>query len=902
MASSETHHDGQCGPVDSRQYLGTHRLIRTLGSGGMGVVYVAEDTQTRREVALKVVAQLPLPFLPIKESSPEGRSPRRDRFATEVQTTARLDHPNIVTVYTAERTSEYAYYTMKLVHGVDLRRLIELMIERRPRNQRIGWQLDEVEELLRTADIRPRHNNDTTRSIRDSSPVSESSEEPIDDVASTVVSRIDRPRPNKGPTRRTSAETSQCEPVFSEATFTFFARRMAEAADAIAHAHEQGVLHRDIKPSNLIADRAGKVYVTDFGLAKWMQGNEDESTACVGTRGYIAPECLESSSAFDPRSEVFSFGCVLHKLMTLRPARPPAPGDQSWTATAQNLLPQGLYAIVRKAMSSNPSERYDDVAELAADLHRFADGNTVEAVKALRQSTSTTQRTLSQKMFGGKSLMSLAVVSLLLLCLLLGGQLYRQSLLNKRADTLLEISLEALQESYHAAGGEMLPRGPREPARSRLSDETKQSLNHSAEMCRSLLAERKHVEPRLGIKIAALLRTIAVIFDGAGETAQAAAHYGWAASVLEQQSDSDPFVVGERAWLHYLETRRLERMDGYASQSEKYRRLRSQVEESITRKDLDAAQRSRLHEIAGLVAIAQRDYRRAVRHLLQVGDKAEFGEYSLTMSILTAYRMGGQFEKALPLAERLTEENERNDEAWRNLAGLKLSLDQVAEAKSAFQRCVDLNPSNALGWQGLAWAYFRSGQNEKALEFIENACQLAPQNDTILTARAKFRMRAGEIANAASDFRQALRLRPSSLYVAYPAIVTLTFWEGGDDEDRLLARRTCQKHSRQWPTEKAHELDALVKFRGGDYRGAALAGQKADPQNPCCKLVVLAAEICAAEDEIHRQHFADQLADWRANGWSGLDDGSTLTRLIQAYVTSVLLEESHQRSLSSLGT
>src|SRR5262249_16292123 len=97
------------------------------------------------------------------------------------------------------------------------------------------------------------------------------------------------------------------------------ARLGAQVADALAHAHKNGVLHRDIKPSNLLHDAAGNVWVTDFGLAKFEEGEDlSRSQDVVGTLRYMAPERFRGVS--DRRCDLYALGATLYELLTLRPA------------------------------------------------------------------------------------------------------------------------------------------------------------------------------------------------------------------------------------------------------------------------------------------------------------------------------------------------------------------------------------------------------------------------------------------------------------------------------------------------------------------------------------------------------------------------------------------------------
>src|SRR5262249_56106721 len=119
------------------------------------------------------------------------------------------------------------------------------------------------------------------------------------------------------------ADGGRCgEPSSAQAGAPYYrsvARIGVQAAEALAHAHGQGILHRDIKPSNLLLDAKGTVWVTDFGLAK-AEGSDGLTRTgdIVGTLRYMAPERFEGWS--DPRSDVYSLGATLYELLTLRHA------------------------------------------------------------------------------------------------------------------------------------------------------------------------------------------------------------------------------------------------------------------------------------------------------------------------------------------------------------------------------------------------------------------------------------------------------------------------------------------------------------------------------------------------------------------------------------------------------
>jgi hypothetical protein len=175
-----------------------------------------------------------------------------------------------------------------------------------------------------------------------------------------------------------------------------------QAALALEHAHQAGIVHRDVKPANLLLDVRGQLWVTDFGLARVTGDAGLTATGeLLGTLRYASPEqVLARRGIVDHRSDVYSLGATLYELLTLRPLfegrdrhellrqiaddepRPPRSLDPA-------ILPE-LETVVLKALRKEPAERYATAQELADDLRRFLDNRPVvarrpTAVDRLRQ-------------------------------------------------------------------------------------------------------------------------------------------------------------------------------------------------------------------------------------------------------------------------------------------------------------------------------------------------------------------------------------------------------------------------------------------------------------------------------------------------------------------------------------
>ena len=178
-------------------------------------------------------------------------------------------------------------------------------------------------------------------------------------------------------------------------------RIAARVADALAHAHAQGVVHRDVKPANVMADITGdSVKVTDFGIARIADAARTRSGMVLGTPSFMSPEQLAGGEV-DGRSDVYSLGAMLFQLLTghlpfeadsmhallQRIAHEPAPDVRVWRPE----LPAARADVVALALQKRPEVRYADAATLAADLRQIeamlAQGVTSDPAAAANQGT-----------------------------------------------------------------------------------------------------------------------------------------------------------------------------------------------------------------------------------------------------------------------------------------------------------------------------------------------------------------------------------------------------------------------------------------------------------------------------------------------------------------------------------
>ena len=182
-------------------------------------------------------------------------------------------------------------------------------------------------------------------------------------------------------------------------------RAMALAADicgALDFSHRNGIVHRDVKPGNVMITPQGTVKVMDFGIARAVSDSAATMTstaAVIGTAQYLSPEQARGEGV-DARSDVYSMGCMLYELVT---GAPPFTGDSPVAVAYQHVredprlpssiareIPPELDAILLKAMSKNPANRYQSAADMRNDLLRALAGQRVEATPVMGDAEKTT--------------------------------------------------------------------------------------------------------------------------------------------------------------------------------------------------------------------------------------------------------------------------------------------------------------------------------------------------------------------------------------------------------------------------------------------------------------------------------------------------------------------------------
>jgi serine/threonine protein kinase/Tfp pilus assembly protein PilF len=310
-----------------------YRLVREIGRGGMGVVYEAVEVALGRRVALKLLpSAAALDFRQLQ------------RFKHEARAAALLHHENIVPVFGVGCERGVHYYAMQYIDGVNLAAVVCRL---RQRSGRIAGDCSGHGGAL------PAPSADT-----------------LPDAAAALSTQHGSDRP---------------------AFFRTVAQLGVQAAEALEHAHQVGVVHRDVKPANLLIDTRARLWITDFGLALCQgEGGLTRTGDLVGTLRYLSPEqALGRPGLVDHRTDVYGLGVTLYELLTLEPAYPGNDRQELLRQIAfeeprparrlNPTVPVELETILLKAMAKEPAGRYATAQEMADDLRRFLEDRPIRA-------------------------------------------------------------------------------------------------------------------------------------------------------------------------------------------------------------------------------------------------------------------------------------------------------------------------------------------------------------------------------------------------------------------------------------------------------------------------------------------------------------------------------------------
>jgi serine/threonine protein kinase/Tfp pilus assembly protein PilF len=717
----------------------------------MGVVYEAEQLSLRRRVALKV-----LPFAATMD-------PRHlQRFHNEAQAAAGLHHSNIVPVYFVGCERGVHFYAMQFIDGQTLARVI--------------------------AELRSQSADATKGAETARAPLAPPT------GAATDSTEPYLPQPDRPPAVAYTAPKAGLSTEGSahgRAFIRMAAQLGVQAAEALEHAHQLGIVHRDIKPANLLVDGRGNLWVTDFGLAHCQgQPGLTMSGDLLGTLRYMSPEqALAQRVDIDPRTDVYSLGATLYELLTLEPAfggqdrqellRQIAFEDPRPPRRLNKAIPPELETIVLTAMEKNPADRYAAAQDLADDLRRFLDDKPIRARRPTLWHRAKKWGRRNRSVVWTASIVSLLALAVLAGCIgwMIRDRAVRQAARAAQAEAAFQEATrfqeqgnwsEALSAAKRAEG--FLEGGASPELESRVRE-----LRRDLEMVIRL--EDIRLESSAG-------RHGSYDFEGRGPAYAAAfREYGIDVTVLE------PPEAAERL-----------RAKGQGIRDE----LLAALDDWAFMAYGPTPQRTRLLAISR--AADSDDWRNQLRDALERGDRKVLKQLADSEQVLhlpaSSLKLFGDY---LLKAGALEE-------------GVALLL------KAQWQHVANFWINESLG----SWLKFTDPpQTDESIRFCQAALALRPKSAEVYCALGDSLLQKGLSSQAEAVYRQVIKVRPDYWGGHYRLIATLAE-QGKDVEAREVLVKASQVITRPALNLNNWAWNIVVEFPERDRRCVPLAVEAAE--------------------------------------------------------------------------
>jgi TolB-like protein len=558
-----------------------------------------------------------------------------------------------------------------------------------------------------------------------------------------------------------------------------------QVLDAVKYAHEKHVIHRDLKPSNIFVTESGQVRLLDFGVAKLLLEDEDQTqiSRIYGqalTPDYASPELL-GGEPVDPRSDVYSLGMLLYELLSgtrpyrlnsqaslagmrnavasadvQRPSTQLTPEASAARAATQEQLSRKLRgdldALVLKALAKEPSERYDSAASMAQDLQRYLQGQPVKARLA------PVSDRVGKFLRRNRATAWLVAMSIIAICAAVGVD---RLILPRRAEGSAPAA--AFTPPVHSVA--VLPF-------TNLSGDPKQDY-FSDGVSEELINALSHVE---ALQVSA--RTSSFSFKGKNADIAAIARQLNVAAILEGSIRRSGNTVRITAQL-------VNTVNGYHIWSQSYdRELRDilALQTDIATEVAQEMQVKLLGDEAARIEVGGTRNPEAYDAYLR-GIQIEVTAQDLASSRLAL----AAFDQAISLDPNFAAAYTHRVRALRGVANFTTDpgavRDLYAMAREAADRAVTLAPDDAdahmaLGWHVLVHGYLDFGAADRE---VGRAMALAPGSATVLDSYAGFEGIVGHHDAALAAMRRAIKLDPQNPRYREHLLQNLTWARRFDD-------------------------------------------------------------------------------------------------------------------------
>ncbi|HEX9160101.1 MAG TPA: protein kinase [Thermoanaerobaculia bacterium] len=699
-----------------------YRVIRTLGHGGMGMVYLVHDNDLGRDVALKLI----LPEL--------GDSPAiLERFRREILLSSRVTHPNVLRVFDLGESDEVKFLTMEYVDGEDL-----------------------------------------------ASAIGHGRRLPVEKVVS----------------------------IFRQ------------ICQGLAAAHGIGVVHRDLKPQNIMIDRSGKVFLTDFGLARTAaQTNLTVSGAVVGTPHYMSPEQVKGTE-IDQRSDIYSLGVILYEMlagdvpfkgnsayeiMIKRVQQPPRPIEELNRDT-----PAYLAKILNRCLAVDPDERYQTLEQVIADLDRAG------ARVALQPSP--------------RPFALAAVAAGLLLFSVAGVLMWRAR--GPAAPVVAQKPVSVLISDFRNGTGEPVFDGTLEPLMGVALEGASFITSYDRGQARKVAVQLQKGATGLAEPLARLVAAregINVVISGAIE--RAGSDYKVSARATDgitgKPIASEEVVATDKADVLTAASRIAAEMRSALGDTTP-ESVRLAAGETFSAGSVEAAHayaQAQTLQWAGKYEDAIEKYTDAIRLDPNLG-RAYAGRAAMVANLGQRQQAEADYKLAMARIDRMTDR-----EKFRTRGGYFLLVRNTPSAIDEFSALVRQYPADTAGINNLALAYFYTRDMARAMEEGRKPVAIYPKNVLYRNNLALYAMYAGDFKTAAEQASTVLQLNPN--YVKGYVALALSQLAQNQLAAATATYQKLQKVSARGSSFAANGLAdvALVEGRDGDAASLLRAGIDEDRKN-----------------------------------------------------------------------
>ena len=721
-----------------------YRVIRTLGHGGMGMVYLVHDRDLQRDVALKLI----LPKL--------GDNPAvLERFRHEILLSSRVTHPNVLRVYDLGENEGVKFLTMEYVDGEDL-----------------AAALGHGDRL------------------------------PIDRIVS----------------------------IFRQ------------ICHGLAAAHAAGVTHRDLKPQNVMLDQHGKVFLTDFGLAKTAaQTHLTVSGAVIGTPYYMSPEQVKGT-AIDHRSDIYSLGVILYEMLA---GDVPFNGSSAYEIMIKRIqhaplpisernreTPAYLANILNRCLAVEVEKRYQTLDELIADLDRAG-------------AAGGPQRR------GGMPLLG-SIAAALVIASLVGTIVWRERQRAVAPAALKPVSV--LISDFRNGTGEPVFDGTLEPVMSLALEGAPFITSFDRGQARKAAAQLQNGATSLTEPLARLVAAregINIIVAGAIEregsdykiSARATDGITGKPIVAESETAANKDEVLTAASRIAASVRKA--LGDSTPES-----VQLAAGETVSAGSLEAAHayaQGQALQWAGKYEDAIARYTEAIRLDPNLG-RAYAGRAAMNANLDQKPQAEADYKLAMARIDRMTDR-----EKFRTRGGYYLLMRNTRSAVDEFSALVRQFPADTAAINNLALSYFYSRDMGRAMEEGRKPVAIYPKSVLYRNNLALYAMYAGDFKTAEQEARAVLQLNPS--YVKGYVALALSQLAQNQKAAAIDTYQKLQKVSARGSSFAAIGLAdvALLEGRVSDSAAILRGGIDADRKNKsngpaAYKLAVLAeAELAAGK-------------------------------------------------------